>query len=55
MIGDLAIFLIFPLQEKSREKSSDAQWLNTVLKSGTLADKTAALTMLTQVRKAIPI
>jgi len=40
-----ALFLI----AKESDKSSDAQWLNTVLKSGTLSDKTAALTMLTQV------
>eukprot|EP00111_Clytia_hemisphaerica_P022985 TCONS_00067631-protein len=33
---------------KDKDTSSDAQWLSTVLKSGTLSDKTAALTMLTQ-------
>ena len=35
-------------QMKENDRSSDAKWLRTVLKSGTLSDKVAALTMLTQ-------
>ena len=34
---------------KDSDKSSDANWLRTVLKSGTQSDRVAALTMMTQV------
>lgn len=37
------------LTAKEADKSSDTQWLRTVLKSGTQSDKVASLTMLTQV------
>jgi len=38
----------FYQQEKDNDRSSDAQWLRTVLTSGTMSDKLAALTMITQ-------
>lgn len=34
---------------KAKEKSSDAQWLRSVVSSGTLKDKVAALTIQVQV------
>ena len=36
---------------KAGDRSSDAQWLRTVLSSGTLSDKIAALTIQIQVTK----
>ena len=40
--------LIFVFTGKNNEKSSDANWLHTVLSSGTLSDRVAASTMLLQ-------
>ena len=37
------------LAVKAKEKSSDSQWLRSVVSSGTLKDKVAALTIQVQV------
>lgn len=39
----------FSLLVKAKEKSSDSQWLKSVVSSGTLNDKVAALTVQIQV------
>ena len=42
-------YYFFSLLVKAKEKSSDSQWLKSVVSSGTLNDKVAALTVQIQV------
>ena len=48
-MGHLVYDNFFLTLAKDGDKSSDVQWLRTVLSSGTMSDKLAALTMITQV------